>query len=314
MNNCGFGLITKIKQKLSYSAILTTYNAEDTVADALRSILQQSVKPNEIIIVDDCSTDSTIEVIRGTLKTEYGFKLLRNPINLGQSAARNLAAEIATGEVLVIFDDDDISHPSRALCHIKMHLRGSDLSFVSSIREYPGKYQKPSINREVQNLVLNPKLWARKLLGGDFHPSLDKLWIPASTSAVSREKYLSLGGYDPTFRRVEDSELFIRAANNRMIASWSSEILVNRRATFSSDKGGKIDSSFEMAMLHKHKSYFSDREYKNLTSLIRLRSLYFERDYTLLFKELMIPPKLYLFSLRRTLRVILRIIQDRKVK
>ena len=304
----------KIENEFSYSAILTTYNAKDTVADALRSILQQSVKPNEIIIVDDCSTDSTIEVIRNTLKTEDGYKLVRNSSNLGQSMARNLAAEIATGDVLVIFDDDDISHPSRASSHIKMHLGGADLSFISSIREYPGKYQKPSINREVKNLVLDPKLWARKLLGGDFHASLDNLWIPASTSAVSREKYLLLGGYDPSFRRVEDAELIIRAANNRMIASWNSEVLVNRTATYSSDKGGKIDSSFEQQMLHKHRSLFSNREYKKLISLIRLRSLYFQRDFLLLFKELLIPPKFYLFSLRRILRVILRIIQDRKVK
>jgi glycosyltransferase involved in cell wall biosynthesis len=307
-------LITKIKKELSYSAILTTYNAKDTVADALRSILQQSVKPNEIIIVDDCSTDSTIEVIRNTMKTADGYKLLRNPINLGQSAARNLAAEIATGEVLVIFDDDDISHPSRASCHIKMHLGGSDLSFVSSIREYPGKFQKTSINREVQNLVLDPKLWARKLLGGDFHASLENLWIPASTSAVSREKYLSLGGYDSSFRRVEDAELIIRAAYKNVTASWNSQILVNRMATFSNDKGGNIDSSFEMAILHKHRSLFSDREYKKLTSLIRIRTLYFQRDFTLLLKELMFPPKLYLFSLRRILRVILRITQDHKVR
>jgi glycosyltransferase involved in cell wall biosynthesis len=307
-------LTIKIEKEFSYSAILTTYNAKDTVADALRSILQQSVKPNEIIIVDDCSTDSTIEVIRNTLKTEDGYKLVRNSSNLGQSVARNLAAEIATGDVLVIFDDDDISHPSRASCHIKMHLGGADLSFISSIREYPGKYQKPSINREVKNLVLDPKLWARKLLGGDFNTSLDNLWIPASTCAVSKEKYLLLGGYDPSFRRVEDAELFIRAANCRMIASWNSEILVNRRATFSSDKGGKIDSSFEMTMLHKHRSLFSNREYKKLTSLIRLRALYFQREFLSLFKELLIPPKFYLFSLRRILRVILRIIQDRKVK
>ncbi len=307
-------MITKIKKELSYSAILTTYNAKDTVAEALRSILQQSVKPNEIIIVDDCSTDSTIEVIRNTLQTEVGYKLLRNPINLGQSMARNLAAEIATGEILVIFDDDDTSHPNRASFHIKMHLDGADLSFVSSIREYPGKHQKLSINREVRNLELDSNIWARKLLGGDFHASLDGLWIPASTSAISKEMYLGLGGYDPSLRRVEDAELIIRAAKNRLIASWNSEILVNRLATISRDKGGKIDSSFEMAILHKHKSLFSNREYKKLATLIRLRSLYFQRDFASLLMELMIPPKLNLLSLRRIVRVILRIIQDFKIR
>ena len=304
----------KIEKKFSYTAILTTYNAEATVADALLSILQQSVKPNEIIIVDDCSTDSTMEVIRNTLKRENGHKLLRNSVNLGQSVSRNLASEIATGEVLIIFDDDDTSHPNRASCHIKMHLKGADLSFVSSNREYPGKHQKQAINREVQNLVLDSKMWARKLLGGESHVSLDDLWIPASTSAISRESYLSLGGYDPSFRRVEDAELMIRAANNELVASWSSEVLVNRLATFSSDKGGNIDSSFEMAILHKHRSLFSNREYKKLVSLIRLRSMYFQRDFASLLKGLLIPPKLNLFSLRRILRVILRIIQDLKIR
>ena len=89
---------------VTYAAILCTYNSEKTVLAALSAILKQSTKPNEIIIIDDCSQDSTTEIIHNAIKALPEVKLIKNEVNLGQSASRNKAAQIANSEILIFFD------------------------------------------------------------------------------------------------------------------------------------------------------------------------------------------------------------------
>jgi glycosyltransferase involved in cell wall biosynthesis len=80
------------------SVIIPTYNEESVIADCLNSLAKQSLKDFEIIIVDDGSTDSTIEKVTGA-------KLLHQN-HLGAGAARNLGAKTAKGDILVFVDSD----------------------------------------------------------------------------------------------------------------------------------------------------------------------------------------------------------------
>ena len=125
---------------VTYAAILCTYNSEETALAALNAIINQSTKPNEIIIIDDCSQDSTTEIIHNAIKALPEVNLIKNEVNLGQSASRNKAAQIANSEILIFFDDDDISKPERAQAHIQMHLGNTDISFVSSTKKYANGY------------------------------------------------------------------------------------------------------------------------------------------------------------------------------
>jgi glycosyltransferase involved in cell wall biosynthesis len=87
----------------TYAAILCTYNSKETALAALNAILDQSIKPNEIIIIDDCSQDATAEIIKNAIKSLPEVNLIKNEVNLGQSASRNNAAQIASSEILVFF-------------------------------------------------------------------------------------------------------------------------------------------------------------------------------------------------------------------
>ena len=99
---------TNLRAGLDYAAILTTFNAEATIADSLNSILAQSQEPHEIIVVDDCSTDGTVKILKYYEKLYPKMILVINESNSGQSYSRNIAAEISKSTFLVFFDDDDV--------------------------------------------------------------------------------------------------------------------------------------------------------------------------------------------------------------
>ncbi len=299
-------------KSVSYAAILCTYNSEETVLAALTAIINQSIKPNEIIIIDDCSQDATIEIIESAIKSLPEVNLVQNEVNLGQSASRNKAAQIANSEMLVFFDDDDISRPERAQTHIQMFLASADISFVSSSKKYANGYSVECINQNLLLKDLSAKDWVLKLTTGKAKPSLKNLWIPSSTCAVNRIFFLGLGGFDTSMRRLEDAEFFVRVAMAKGSASWTTQNLVIRNASFADDKGGKIDTQFEKKLLEKHKSLLTYNQYRSALSLSDVRSAYFSKQFVKFIWKLAINPLLLLNSIGRSLRFVERVIHDLK--
>ena len=86
------------------SVIIPAYNAEATIAETLRSVEAQTFRDWEVVVVDDCSTDRTVEVAQA-----FGdrFKVIRAIENGGPAAARNLAIASSTSELLAFLDSDD---------------------------------------------------------------------------------------------------------------------------------------------------------------------------------------------------------------
>jgi glycosyltransferase involved in cell wall biosynthesis len=298
------------RHELTYTAIVCTYNAEKTISDAIESILNQNIKPIDIVIIDDFSTDSTLECLETIAKSNICFKIIRNPRNVGQSESRNIAAKVASGEILIMFDDDDRSHASRANEHIRMHEAGADLSFVSSSKIYENGYVLDCFNIKKTNLVLDPSIWLQKLTLGRSPSFLENLWIPACTSSFRKQSFHSIGGFDPTFRRLEDAEIFIRAAIADFSCSWSQEVLVTRKATFSNLKGKGIETTHERKLIIKHKSLISDSQFKQGLLLIKVREAYFTQNYALIISLLLSNPSFALKSTFRVKRFLLRILHD----
>ena len=296
----------------SYAAILCTYNSEETAKAALNAILNQSIKPNEIIIIDDCSQDATIEIIQNAIKSLPEVNFIKNELNLGQSASRNKAAQIANSEILIFFDDDDISKPERAQAHIQMHLGNTDISFVSSTKKYANGYSVECINQNLSLKDLSAKDWFLKLTTGQAKSALKNLWVPCSTCAVNRTFFLALGGFDTSMRRLEDMEFFVRVAIANGSASWTNQNLVIRNASYAGDKGGQIDPQFEKKLLEKHKSLLKTNQYRNALSLTEVRSAYFSKHYVKFIWKVAINPLLLLNSIGRSLRFVERVIHDLK--
>ena len=105
--------------------IMPAYNAADGIATGINSILNQTWKNIELIVVDDCSPDDTREVVKRYSAKDSRVKLLSTPENSGPYVARNIALKEASGEFVTINDADDWSHPEKVETQVK-HLMDNE--------------------------------------------------------------------------------------------------------------------------------------------------------------------------------------------
>lgn len=89
------------------SVIIPNFNNARYIESAIMSVLQQTLQEIEVIVVDDCSTDNSWEVIQELAKKDRRIKILKNPENSGAGLSRNNGLDIATGEYVKFLDSDD---------------------------------------------------------------------------------------------------------------------------------------------------------------------------------------------------------------
>ena len=95
------------------SVVVTAFNAEDVIATAVASILEQSYKSLELIVVDDCSSDGTMKVLRELAQKDRRMRVVAKPTNDGTYVSKNMGIKAATGHYVALQDSDDWSHPER---------------------------------------------------------------------------------------------------------------------------------------------------------------------------------------------------------
>ncbi len=88
---------------IKFSIIMPAYNAEEFIKDSLNSIFNQTYSNYEIIVIDDCSTDNTYNIVKGI----SNVVLLQTPINSRQGAARNIGLDYCSGDYVLFLDADD---------------------------------------------------------------------------------------------------------------------------------------------------------------------------------------------------------------
>lgn len=103
------------------SVLMPAWNAERTLAHAAHSILDQTWRPLELIIVDDASTDGTWGLMQALAAADDRVRILRNSRNVGPYVSKNLALTQANGDYVTGHDADDWAHPQRLEHHIRFH-------------------------------------------------------------------------------------------------------------------------------------------------------------------------------------------------
>lgn len=100
---------------MKFSIIIPMYNVEKFVARAIESCINQSYENIEIICVDDCGADKSVEVAKKFALQDKRVKIIQNNKNLGTFKARNNGAISASGEYLFFLDADDYLHKDTCL-------------------------------------------------------------------------------------------------------------------------------------------------------------------------------------------------------
>ena len=93
------------------SIVLPTYNGENFIAKAIESILKQTYTNFELIIVDDCSSDATNEIINSYAKKDARIRIIKNDVNKKLPASLNIGFDNAKGEYYTWSSDDNEYYP-----------------------------------------------------------------------------------------------------------------------------------------------------------------------------------------------------------
>ena len=115
------------------SIIMAAYNAEKTIEQAINSVLNQTYTNFELLVVNDCSKDGTVESVKSSAATDGRVRLISNEKNSGVSYTRKHGLEEANGSWIAILDSDDAWAPEKLEKQIELQNRtNADLLFTGS--------------------------------------------------------------------------------------------------------------------------------------------------------------------------------------
>jgi len=209
---------------VTISAIIPVFNGAAHLRETLDSLLGQTLLPSEVLLVDDGSTDGSAALI-AALVTEHAEKVLFRVItqpNAGQSAARNVAAEAATGELLAFLDQDDLWYSEHLAALSKPFTHDPEVGWVySDFDEIDGDSRLVVRQFIAAHQMSHPKTTLFQILGSD-------LMVLPSASVLRRSAFLAVGGFDVELSGYEDDELFLRMFRGR----WKSHFVARSLTVF----------------------------------------------------------------------------------
>jgi glycosyltransferase involved in cell wall biosynthesis len=180
------------------SVIIPAFNRAGLIGETLRSILAQTLPADEIIVVDDGSTDNT-----GTVAASFGppVKVIRRA-NGGPAAARNTGLQAATGDFLHFFDSDDMAAPNKHEVQMRaLEDSGADIALGPWVQGYFSGDRFVAANHVLQQRGLPRSPLAQALLTH---------WSIVPHAALFRRRILPSPAFDETLFGTEDQLMFLR--------------------------------------------------------------------------------------------------------
>ncbi|CAM5202727.1 Glycosyltransferase 2-like domain-containing protein OS=Castellaniella defragrans OX=75697 GN=HNR28_002890 PE=4 SV=1 [Castellaniella denitrificans] len=216
------------------SVLMTTFNAEDRVSAAIESILRQSYRRLELIVVDDFSTDGTVPEIMAWTRRDPRVRLLRLDCNVGTYCAKSVGLIQAAGDFVTCMDADDWAHPLKLEAQIKPLLGDDALVATTSncVRIFDSGIVDIRSNVNLEHLNYSSVMFRRERILGE------------------------MGGWDACARTAADMEFIWRISliyGRKAIRNVPGLLsLVSRRndsLTMADDGTGFVGNTFPVEML-----------------------------------------------------------------
>lgn len=218
------------KKTPEISVIIPAYNAEKFIGDAIKSVLNQTFGGVEVIVVNDGSTDKTLNILKSYSDPRFTYYDIKNS---GVSFARNYAVKKAVGKWLAFIDADDIWANNK----LEVQLTGIDNNRWSHTNSY---YigEKQSGNEKRSDLT-------EQFDGNIFEHLIEENFITTSTVLIDKNLFLSAGGFDESLKALEDWRLWLDISSKENIA-YSVEPLAKYRVY----EGSTSRKAREMLPIH----------------------------------------------------------------
>ena len=191
------------------SICIPVYNGADFIWECIGSALAQTDGRFELLVLDNCSTDGTAEIVTGVRDSRIRY--IRNETNIGSIANFNRCIEHARGEFFVLLPHDDLLRPNclkEFLDKLQHHERAGFAYASCATVDAAGRAMRSVINHAADQLLSGPET-IRDVID-HFHP----IQLAMARTAIVR----SLGGFDPAFASFCDIHLWVRIA----FAGWQS--------------------------------------------------------------------------------------------
>lgn len=198
------------------SVVIPTYNRERVLANTLDSIAAQTYKEWECIIVDDASTDRSMDVAAEYTKKDSRFKVLRNVRQKGAQGARNMGILAAEGEWICLFDSDDLMYPDYMQEMTDAIEEGVDIVVCKAL------IRNSKTGKEEGQLD--------SIFADDYHVDLlaGRCYIPNDVTLIRKEKLLAVRLLDEQCPSLQELETHIRLSKiakykaiDKVLCEWN---------------------------------------------------------------------------------------------
>ncbi len=202
---------------LKVSVVMSVYNGEKYLREAVESILNQTFSDFEFLIVDDCSIDGTPRILNDYQQKDKRIKVIKNDRNMGLTRSLNKAIKQSSGNYIARMDADDIAIKERLEKQVNFMERNPDVVLLGTAYYEIDKYGRelsrkffPTTDRDIRKILMkyNPFCHASVVMR---HSAFDKA-----------------GLYDESILKTQDYDLWFRLASVGKVANLS-EILMKRR-------------------------------------------------------------------------------------
>lgn len=184
------------KEEPLVSVLMTAYNRQEFIAEAIKSVLASDYKNFELIIVDDCSTDNTYEIVEKYSTVDTRIKTYLNKINLGDYPNRNKAASFGVGKYIMYCDSDDCFFTD-TISYCVDEMENSEAKFGMY---YKGEAEKPFM------------LPAKQTLYNHFFVNPFLVIGPGGT-IINRKFFNEIGGYPTLYGPANDMYFNLKASS-----------------------------------------------------------------------------------------------------
>ncbi|MFZ2310918.1 MAG: glycosyltransferase family 2 protein [Patescibacteria group bacterium] len=186
--------------KPTISVIIVTYNRANLLLKAIKSVLTQSYRDFELIIIDDASTDNTKESVANLMAQDQRIKYFKNEVNLDIAKSRNRGISLADGEYVAMLDSDDYwldnNKLSKQLAYLENNLAFGLIGTAIRCEDEKGQVIKEDIFATEDGKIRSLMLWKNQ--------------IAQSSVLFRKSAYIKAGGYDEILNIGEDYDLWLK--------------------------------------------------------------------------------------------------------